>query len=120
VEKDIEFELAAPGMIGLETAVPLTLGLVREGVIDLVRAVRMLTSAPAALFGLDRDGVGSLAVGMPADVCVIDLDRAFMVDRAHTRSKSHNTPFHGQSMRGAAVLTLLDGRVVHDREGRLA
>ena len=120
VEKDIEFELAAPGMIGLETAVSLTLGLVREGVIDLVRAVRMLTSAPAALFGLDREGVGSLAAGVPADVCVIDLDRAFTVDRAHTRSKSHNTPFHGQPMRGAAVLTLLDGRVVHDREGRLA
>jgi dihydroorotase len=120
VEKEIEFELAAPGMIGLETAVPLTLGLVREGVIDLVRAVRMLTSAPAALFGLDREGVGSLAPGVPADVCVIDPGRAFTADRERTRSKSRNTPFHGHAMRGAAVLTLLAGRVVHDLEGRLA
>ena len=120
VEKEIEFELASPGMIGLETAVPLTLGLVREGVIDLVRAVRMLTSAPAALFGLDREGVGSLAPGVPADVCVIDPERAFTVDRERTRSKSRNTPFHGHAMRGAAVLTLLAGRVVHDLEGRLA
>jgi dihydroorotase len=120
VEKELEFELAAPGMIGLETAVPLTLALVREGVIDLVTAVRMLTSAPAALFALDREGVGSLAAGVPADVCVIDPERAFTVDRDRTRSKSHNTPFHGQAMRGAAVLTLLGGRAVHDLDGRLA
>ncbi len=120
VEKEIEFELAAPGMIGLETAVPLTLGLVREGVIDVARAVRMLTAAPAALFGLDRDGVGGLAIGAPADVCVIDPNRSFTVDRAHSRSKSRNTPFHGAALTGQAVLTLLEGRAVHDLEGRLS
>lgn len=120
VEKELEFDLAAPGIIGLETAVPLTLDLVREGVIDLVRAVRMLTSAPAAVFGLDREGVGSLAPGMPADVCVIDLDRPWTVDRDRTRSKSRNTPFHGRGVRGTTVLTLLGGRVVHDLEARSA
>jgi dihydroorotase len=118
VEKELEFDLAAPGIIGLETAVSLTLDLVREGVIDLVRAVRMLTSAPAAIFGLDREGVGSLAVGAPADVCVIDVSRTGTVDRDRTRSKSRNTPFHGRPVRGMAVLTVLGGRVVYDLEGR--
>ncbi|ACY16447.1 dihydroorotase [Haliangium ochraceum] len=120
VEKEIEFELAAPGMIGLETAVPLTLGLVREGVIDLVRAVHMLTAAPARLFSMDREGVGALAAGRVADLCVIDPERELQVDRTASRSKSYNTPFHGQAMRGVAVLTLLGGRVVYDREEMLS
>lgn len=120
VEKEIEFDLAAPGIIGLETAVPLTLDMVRQGVISLERAVHMLTAAPAALFGLDREGVGSLALGAPADVCVIDVDHAWVVDRDRTRSRSRNTPFHGRTVRGAAVLTVLGGRVVHDLTGRTA
>ncbi|WP_428264192.1 dihydroorotase [Haliangium sp.] len=120
VEKELEFELAAPGMIGLETALPLTMALVREGVIDLARAVAMLTSAPAALFGLDRRGAGTLAPGGPADVCVFDPDRAWTVDRERGRSKSHNTPFHGLDMRGRAVLTVLAGRPVYDLDGRLS
>ena len=120
VEKEIEFDLAAPGIIGLETAVPLTLEMVRQGVISLERAVHMLTAAPAALFGLDREGVGGLALGAPADVCVIDVDQPWVVDRDRTRSRSRNTPFHGRSVRGAAVLTVLGGRVVHDSGGRTA
>ena len=117
VEKDVEFDCAAPGIIGLETAVPLTLSMVREGVIDVRRAVRMLTSAPAALFGMDREGVGTLRIGAPADLCVIDMTRRWRADRNRMRSRSRNTPFHGLELEGIATLTLLGGRVVHDLEG---
>ena len=114
VEKAVEFDCAAPGMLGLETALALTLQLTRDGVIDLVRAVRMLTSAPAALFALDRLGAGGLRRGMPADICVTDLDHRWRVERSETHSRSHNTPFHGLDVQGACVLTLVDGRPVYD------
>ena len=120
VEKEVEFDCAAPGILGLETAVPLTLALVREGVIDLARAVRMLTSAPAAIFALDREGVGSLAPGRPADICVIDVNRRFAIDREIMTSKSRNTPFHGHQVQGSAVLTMVKGALVHDSDGRAA
>ena len=120
IEKEVEFDLAAPGMIGLETAIPLTMSLVREGVIDLVRAVRMLTSAPAAVFRLDREGVGTMQVGAVADVCVFDPELVFVVDRDLSHSRSRNTPFHGREVQGAAILTLLGGRVVFDRERHMA
>jgi len=118
VEKQLEFEHAAPGMIGLETAVPLALVLVRDKVIDLPAMVRLFTSGPARVFGLDREGVGSLAVGSPADVCVIDPDVGWRVDRAGGKSRSQNTPFHGWEVRGRATLTLVGGRVVHEMGGR--
>ena len=117
VEKEVEFDCAAPGMLGLETAVALTLAIVRADVISLVRAVQMLTSAPAAAFGLDAEGVGSLAVGNPADIAVLDLDTRWNINRDKMSSKSRNTPFHGMDVQGQAVLTLVDGRVVFDRSG---
>ncbi len=117
VEKDLEFERAAPGMIGLETALPLALVLVREGVIDMVALVRLFTSGPARIFALDKEGVGSLAKGSPADLCVIDPDTRWTVDRARGRSRSKNTPFHGWEVRGRSVLTLVGGRVVHEVGG---
>src|SRR6185295_18446874 len=91
VEKDVEFECAAPGMLGLETAVPLVLDLVRRGIVTLPRAIEMLTAGPARCFGLGP--AGTLTVGAPADLCVIDLDRHWTVDRDDMQSKSRNTPF---------------------------
>lgn len=120
VEKDVEFEAASCGMLGLETALAIALELARDGTIALTRAVDALTAAPARLFSLDRDGAGSLAEGVPADVCVIDPDRAWRVDRDRMLSKSKNTPFHGRDVRGAAALTLLEGRPVWDPEEVLA
>jgi dihydroorotase len=117
VEKDVEFDCAAPGMLGLETAVPLTLELVRAGSLTLLRAIELLTSGPARVFGLDEGGVGSLQVGAPADLCVIDLERHWNIDRHDMRSRSHNTPFHGRPVQGVAVLTLVGGAVAHDRDG---
>jgi dihydroorotase len=112
VEKDVEFDCAAFGMIGLETALPLVLDLVRAGVIDLVRAVALMTNQPARVFGL---AAGGLAPGAPADLALLDLDMAWTVDDAAIRSRSHNTPFLGRAMRGGALLTLLGGRPTFDR-----
>jgi dihydroorotase len=119
VEKEVEFDCAAPGMLGLETAVPLTMKLVRDRVITLVRAVELLTSGPARIFSLDAEGVGSLRPGAPADLAVLDLERRYHIDRDEQSSRSRNTPFHGMEVQGAAVLTLLGGAAVFDPEGLL-
>jgi dihydroorotase len=120
VEKELEFDHAAFGMIGLETAFALTLRLVDEQVIELRRAIELLTSGPARCFGLDREGVGALTIGLPADVTVLDPDRRWTVDRARMKSKSRNTPFHGWELRGRALLTLVGGKAVHDEDRILA
>jgi dihydroorotase len=116
VEKDTEFDNAAFGMIGLETALPLIVKLVDEGVLDLPRAIALFTVRPARCFAL---GAGTLAVGAPADVAVLDLERRWTVDRAKLRSKSRNTPFHGWDVRGRATLTIMGGAIVHDEDGIL-
>jgi len=119
VEKEVEFDCAAPGMLGLETAVPLTMALVREGVIDLPRAVQLLTSGGARVFDLDKEGVGSLAVGAPADIAVVDVNRTWSLDRHDSASKSSNTPFHGMEMQGGVLLTMVGGKVIHADPGVL-
>jgi dihydroorotase len=117
VEKDVEFECAAPGMLGLETALPILLDFVRQGRLDEGRVIAALTSAPARAFCL---GGGALAAGAPADVCVIDPERPFAIEADGLASKSKNTPFLGRTFAGRAVLTLLEGRAVHDLDGKLA
>lgn len=119
VEKDLEFDQAAFGMVGLETALPLTLSLVREGVVSLARAIELLTIGPARAFGLDREGVGALAEGTAADVVVIDPDLELAVTPEALLSKSKNSPFLGQTLRGRAILTILGGRPVYDLNGVL-
>jgi dihydroorotase len=110
-EKALEFELAPFGIVGLETTLSICLDrLVRAGVIGLPRLIELLTSGPARVLGLPG---GSLAPGRPADVTVIDLEREVDVAAARFRSKSRNTPFDGWKLRGAAVVTIVGGRVVH-------
>jgi dihydroorotase len=117
VEKELEFDCAACGMLGLETALPILLGLVDEHVLSLARVIALFTSEPARIFGLDREGIGALSPGGPADVTVIDLDRRWIIDRARPRSRSKNTPFHGRQVRGAVQLTVAAGNVLYDPEG---
>src|SRR5688572_24683456 len=88
VEKDVEFECAAPGMLGLETALPLVLDFVRMGTLDDKRVIAALTGAPARAFGLPG---GSLAVGAVADICVIDPERPFVLAADTIESKSKNS-----------------------------
>jgi dihydroorotase len=110
LEKDVPFAQAANGIVGLETAVPLTLALVREGILTPLRAIELLSWGPARIFGLPG---GKLSVGEPADVTVIDPDAEWEVDATRFASKGRNTPFHGWKVRGRAVYTLVGGAIVH-------
>lgn len=111
-DKDVEYNYAASGISGLETALALVLDrLVGQGLLELGQAVRALTAGPARVLGLDR---GTLAPGAPADVTVIDPSREWTVDPALFASRGRNTPFKGWKLRGQAVLTLVGGRIVHE------
>jgi dihydroorotase len=116
VEKQVEFERAANGIIGLETALPLGLKLVAEGMIDAVRLIQCMTRGPARIMGLES----GLEIGKPANLTLIHPGLAFTVDAAAMQSKSRNTPFHGFKMTGKAVMTVMDGRVVFRDEKGLA
>jgi dihydroorotase len=110
-EKQQDFTEAPFGIVGLETALSLTLGLVEEGVLSLEQAVQKLTSAPAAAFGLKK---GTLAVGADADVAIVDQHDQWEVDPAKFRSKSRNTPFAGWKVKGRVQTTIVGGRVVFE------
>jgi len=111
-EKNVEFNIAMNGIIGLETALPLTLSLVRDGKLTLNRAIELLTCGPARALQLPA---GTLSVGAAADVAIIDPELTWTVETAGIVSKSKNTPFVGQTMQGAAIKTLLGGRIVAER-----
>ena len=110
-EKALEFDQAPFGIAGLETAVGLAFDLVHNGLIDLDRVVQMCSTSPARIFGLtDR---GSLKANAHADVTILDPQLEWVFDVNRSKSKSRNTPFHGRSMHGAAVATIVGGRLVY-------
>lgn len=110
-EKALEFDQAPFGIAGLETAVGLAFDLVHSGLIDLERVVQMCSTNPARIFGLaDR---GSLKANAHADVTILDPQLEWVFDVNRSRSKSRNTPFHGRTMHGAAVATIVGGRLVY-------
>jgi dihydroorotase len=109
LEKDLEFEAAAFGLIGLETSLGLSLELVHDGVLTLSQLVAAMSTHPASILGVPG---GTLAVGSPADVTVIDLNREWTVDANTFASRSRNCPFNGWALRGRAVMTIVGGRIV--------
>ena len=109
-EKQQEFERAPFGVIGLETALPLGLALVRAGRLTLRRLLAALSLAPARLFGLPDP---TLEPGHIADLTVFDPERAWLCAPAALHSKSHNSPFLGWRLQGRAIHTLVGGRVVY-------
>ena len=109
-EKQWGLDQAPFGVVGLETALGLTLGLVQQGRLTLQRAMTCLTSAPAAVLGLPR---GTLEPGAAADVTLIDPDAFWTVDPERFRSKSRNTPFAHRVLKGQVVRTLVAGRTVY-------
>jgi dihydroorotase len=111
-EKNVEFAIALNGIVGLESMLPLTMNLVRDGIISRQQAISLMTCQPAAIIGIDR---GSLEVGAVADLTIIDPDLEWTLDPRQLKSKSKNTPFGGWIMRGAAIRTLLAGRTVYQR-----
>ncbi len=111
LEKELEFDQAANGIIGLETSLPLSLNLVREGVIDAMRLVELMSSSPARILKVQG---GTLALGNVADVTVIDPDREFIFTRESILSKGKNSPFLDWKLQGKAVLTIMGGRITHN------
>jgi len=111
-EKNVEFNIALNGIVGLETALPLTLRLVDDGVLTLKDAIARLTVGPARALGIPR---GSLEVGTAADVTVIDPELKWTVTAEALHSKSKNTPFVGWQLKGAATHTIVGGKVVWNR-----
>jgi dihydroorotase len=109
-EKAVEFNKAANGIIGLETAVSLGLKLVQEGVISIKDLIEKMSSAPARILGL----ASGLQTGRPADVTIIDPDVAYVVDVNKFESLSRNCPFDGWLLKGKPVLTMVDGRIVYE------
>lgn len=111
-EKQWGMERAPFGVVGLETALALTLRLVEQGVLSLERAVQCLTCKPAGLLGLPG---GTLAPGVSADIVVIDRAREWEVDPEQFQSKGRNTPFAGWRLKGQVVRTLVRGKPVFER-----
>ena len=109
-EKNREFEYAPFGIVGLETALGLSLLLVEEGVLTLERMVASLTSGPANAFSLAK---GTLAMGADADIAIVDPDAQWIVDPDQFQSKGRNTPFGGWKLKGRVVKTLVSGREVY-------
>ena len=108
-EKEVEFDFAPFGIIGLETELALSLELVRKKILSLRALVEKFTVNPAQLLRLKE---GTLSVGANADITVIDPEREWTYDVAQSASKSRNTPFHGWKLRGRAVVTVVKGKVV--------
>jgi dihydroorotase len=110
-EKLQDFAAAPNGIVGLETALSLTLALVDEGILTLEAAVAKLTTAPAKAFSLSA---GGLTLGAEADVVIVDPQETWEIDPLRFRSKSRNTPFAGWKVKGRVHATLLAGRIVYE------
>ena len=108
-EKDVEFNEAMNGIIGLETSLPLSLSLVQQGVLTLQQLVEKMSCKPSTILGLDR---GTLKVGSVADITVIDPVKSWTVESGKLASKSKNSPWLGETMTGAASVTVVAGKVV--------
>ncbi len=109
-DKQTEYQNACFGIVGLETALPLTLKLVEENILSLSDAIKKLTSAPAEIFKLDS---GNFSTGKQADIVIFDPECEYEIDVAKFHSKSKNSPFNGWRVKGKVLHTLVAGKVVY-------
>ncbi|HET7289156.1 MAG TPA: dihydroorotase [Thermodesulfobacteriota bacterium] len=109
-EKMVEFDLAPFGIVGLETALPLSLKLVEDGVLTLNEMIAKLTHLPSAVIKVNK---GTLNPGDAADILIFDPDKKVKIDRQRFRSKSKNTPFSGWDLKGAVLYTIVNGNIVY-------
>ena len=112
LEKEVEFDRAAFGIVGLETSLALSLGLVQEGKLTFSRLIEKMSKNPAAILGIDND----LKPGNPADITIIDPEAYHTIDPDTFFSKGVNTPFVGFNVKGEAWMTLVQGRVVFQKD----
>jgi dihydroorotase len=108
IEKAVEFDQAANGIIGLETSVSLSLKLVETGIIDITNLIEKMSKNPARILGLKT----GLEIGKTADITIIDPEISFCIDDDRFQSLSRNTPFDGWDVKGKAVLTMVGGKIV--------
>jgi dihydroorotase len=108
--KQMPFPATAPGISGLETLLPLSLQLVRDGLLSLPEMIERLTAGPARVVGIPA---GRLGPGDSADICIFDPEADWVLDRELMRSAGHNSPFHGWHLSGLVDYTLFEGRVVY-------
>ena len=109
-DKQVEFDNACFGIVGLETALPLTLKLVDEKVITLQKAIDLLTHQPCRIFKLDK---GTLGIGKDADVVIFNPNTKFTIEPEKFKSRSKNSPYKGWQVRGKVLHTLVAGRSVY-------
>jgi len=112
IDKLVEFDQASFGIIGLQTALPLSLALVREGVLEPAQLIEKMSVNPARILGIPG---GSLAIDEPADITIIDPDIEWEFTAEEILSKSRNTPFVGWHFTGRAEMTIIDGKIVYKR-----
>ncbi len=110
IEKEVEFDRAANGIIGLETSVSLSLKLVQDSIISLTDLVEKMSTNPAKILGLN---IG-ITAGNPADITIIDPDLLYKINSSRFKSLSRNTPFDGWNMKGKAILTMVGGKILFD------
>jgi dihydroorotase len=116
VEKEVEFDVAPFGIIGLETSVSLGLHfLVHAGVLSLSQWIEKMSVRPAQILNLSG---GTLSVGSPGDITILDLEKQFKVDERSFESKSTNSPFKDWKLKGTAVYTIVEGKIVM-KEGKV-
>jgi dihydroorotase len=111
-EKAQEFDLAPFGMTGIQTMLPLSLALVEKGVIDMPAFVRLTSYTPAQL--IKKTDRGEIAVGKLADIAIVDPELEYVFDLKLNKSKSVNTPYIGKTLKGAALYTIKNGKVVFE------
>lgn len=110
-EKGLGLDKAPPGMIGIELCLSLMMSLVNSGALRLERLVDALTARPARVIGIDAP---CLRAGAPADLCVFDPGRRWVLEAGALHSKSKNTPLLGRTMQGRVQLSMVGGRIVHE------
>ena len=109
-DKQMEFSKACFGIVGLETALPLTLKMVDEKVITLQKAVDLLTHQPCRLFNLDK---GTLGVGKDADIVIFNPKTQYAIEPEKFKSRSKNSPYKGWKVRGKVLHTLVAGKTIY-------
>ncbi len=117
-DKEVEYDNAEFGMVGLETAFPLYHRLALKKGISTARMIEAMTVKPAEIIGIPK---GTLKVGADADVTIFDPACKYRIDKTQFRSKSQNTPFHQWEVQGKVCYTIVDGKVVYrsiDKENR--
>ncbi|RLC22413.1 MAG: dihydroorotase [Deltaproteobacteria bacterium] len=112
IEKDVEFDRAPFGIIGLETSLSLSLKLVHDGFLTMEELVNKMAKQPAKLIGVNND----IKPGCMADLTIIDPDVFYKINPEKFKSKSKNTPFSGTEVKGKAFLTMVNGKVIYQND----